>query len=119
MSRSMAWRLIKRLGGSTDPTFGIRPMGRPAEHRGSRKVLDTSSTADASTTEIADALAVYPETVHSHVRRVLRKFHARSRTEAIAIADRGARPMTVRGRAALDAPACRPRHPRVRVARVL
>jgi len=86
ISRSMAWRLIERLRMSAGPTSGMRPIKSPLTPR-EWEVLDLM-TAGASTPEIADALTVSPETVHSHVQHILRKFHAHSRAEAIAIAER-------------------------------
>lgn len=86
ISRSMAWRLIERLRMSTSPTAGMRPIKSPLTPR-EWEVLDLM-TAGSSTAEIADALVVSPETVHSHVQHILRKFHAHSRAEAIAIAQR-------------------------------
>jgi DNA-binding CsgD family transcriptional regulator len=41
-----------------------------------------------TTDQIADALVLSPETVRSHVKHILRKLDARSREEAIVVAQR-------------------------------
>jgi DNA-binding CsgD family transcriptional regulator len=69
------------------------------ELRLSRRELDVLSliAEGRSTREIAAALWVTEETVKSHVSRVLRRLHARTRAHAVAIAYRERLWVTVEG----------------------
>ena len=48
-----------------------------------REILDLLAKGYADK-EIADALSIGFQTVHTHVRNIYRKLHVRSRTEAVA-----------------------------------
>lgn len=83
ISRTMARRLVDRLRRRSS-SVGLRPVRSPLTTR-EWEVLDLMM-AGASTSEMAEALVLTSDTVHSHVQHILRKLHAHSRAEAIEIA---------------------------------
>jgi NarL family two-component system response regulator LiaR len=85
ISRATTSRLIEHVRHLSSRLRGMRPVRSPLTTR-EWEVMDFLS-AGASTTQIAKALVVSPETVDSHVRHILRKLHAHSRAEAVEIAD--------------------------------
>jgi DNA-binding NarL/FixJ family response regulator len=85
ISRSMSARLIERLRSRSTDTAGLRPIKSVLTTR-EWEVLDLM-TAGASSAEIARALVLSPETVHSHLSHIFRKLHAHSRAEAIEMAE--------------------------------
>jgi DNA-binding NarL/FixJ family response regulator len=86
ISRSMEPRVIKRLRQLSHEQAGLRPVRSPLTTR-EWEVLDLLA-AGASTRTIARELAVATDTVHSHIRHILRKLNAHSRAEAVEIAER-------------------------------
>jgi len=85
ISRSMSTRVIERLQSRSRDTAGLRPIKSVLTTR-EWEVVDLMA-AGASSSEIARALVLSPETVHSHVNHILRKLRAGSRAEAIEIAE--------------------------------
>jgi two-component system nitrate/nitrite response regulator NarL len=85
VSRRFGMRLVEHLRRTPEPR-GMRPIGGPLTPR-EWEVLDMISER-RSTDDIAEALVLSPETVRSHVKHILRKLGARSREEAIAVAER-------------------------------
>jgi two-component system, NarL family, response regulator LiaR len=85
ISRVMTAGLIEHVRSLTSRLKGMRPVRSPLTTR-EWEVMDFLSTG-ASTTQIANALGVSPETVDSHVRHILRKLNAHSRAEAVQIAE--------------------------------
>jgi NarL family two-component system response regulator LiaR len=86
ISRRLSMRLIERLRGITGRTSGLRPARSRLTPR-EWDVVDMLS-AGMSTDEIANSLHLATETVRSHVKHIFRKLDARSRSEAIAAAQR-------------------------------
>jgi two-component system, NarL family, response regulator LiaR len=86
ISRTMALRLIQRVRELSVGFEGMRPVKSELTSR-QWEVVDLLKRG-ASTAEIAQALVVSPETVHSHVQHILRKLGAHSRAEAVEIAER-------------------------------
>jgi NarL family two-component system response regulator LiaR len=86
ISRLMAGRLRERLRQLSEGLSGMRPVKSPLTTR-EWEVLELLK-AGATTPQIAKELVVSYDTVHSHVQHILRKLHAHSRTEAVAIAER-------------------------------
>jgi NarL family two-component system response regulator LiaR len=85
ISRKLSMRLVEQLrrvpGGP-----GLRPVKSPLTPR-EWEVIDL--LAETKTTDqIAEQLVLSTETVRSHVKNILRKLDARSREEAVAIAQR-------------------------------
>jgi two-component system, NarL family, response regulator LiaR len=85
ISRSLATHLVERLCRLSAGLSGMRPVRSPLTTR-EWEVLDLLR-AGATTAQIAKELVVSPETVHSHVQHIFRKLHARSRAEAVEIAE--------------------------------
>ena len=83
----------------TEKSNSRAETGSQPELRLSRRELDVLSliAEGHSTREIAAALWVTEETVKSHVARVLRRLHARTRAHAVAIAYREGLWETVEG----------------------
>jgi len=86
ISRRLAMRLVETVRKIPEGSVGMRPVKSPLTAR-EWEVLDLLS-ASKSTDEIADVLVLSRETVRSHVKNILRKLDARSREEAVAIAER-------------------------------
>ena len=74
------------LGGAPNGTGGMRPVKSPLTAR-EWEVID-QLVEHKTTEQIADALVLSSETVRSHVKNILRKLDARSRDEAVRIAQR-------------------------------
>jgi two-component system, NarL family, response regulator LiaR len=86
ISRRLSMKLVEQLRRSPEGTGGLRPVKSPLTPR-EWEVIDL--LAEAKTTDqIADVLVLSNETVRSHVKNILRKLDARSREEAVAIAQR-------------------------------
>jgi DNA-binding NarL/FixJ family response regulator len=86
ISRALAARLIDRVSELSAGLAGMRPVRSPLTTR-EWEVLDLLKEG-LSTADVAKDLVLSPDTVHSHVHHILRKLHAHSRAEAIAIAER-------------------------------
>ena len=86
ISRTLAGRLIARVRELSAGLSGMRPVRSPLTTR-EWEVLDLLKKG-ASTADVARELVLSPDTVHSHVQHILRKLHARSRAEAVEIAER-------------------------------
>ena len=86
ISRRLAKRLVETLQKTPDGAAGMRPVKSSLTAR-EWEVLDLLSESK-TTDEIADTLVLSRETVRSHVKHILRKLGARSREEAVAIAER-------------------------------
>jgi DNA-binding NarL/FixJ family response regulator len=86
ISRHLSMQLIEHLRRVPDATTGMRPVKSPLTAR-EWEVVDL--LYDGRTTdEIADALVLSHETVRSHIKNLMRKLGARSRAEAVAVAQR-------------------------------
>ena len=86
ISRRMTMRLVEQLRRAPEGASGLRPVKSPLTAR-EWEVIDL--VADGHTTDqIAGVLVLSSETVRSHVKNILRKLDARSRDEAVAIAQR-------------------------------
>ena len=85
VSRHLAMRLVEHLR-RTPHTTGLRPVKSALTPR-EWEVLDLVCER-RTTDQIAEALVLSPETVRSHVKHILRKLDARSREEAILVAQR-------------------------------
>jgi DNA-binding NarL/FixJ family response regulator len=86
ISRRLVMRLVERLRGVSGRTNAPRDGGPRLTPR-EWDVLDLLAEG-RSTDGIADSLHLATETVRSHIKNILRKLDARSRTEAIAAAQR-------------------------------
>jgi NarL family two-component system response regulator LiaR len=84
ISRAMTRRLIDRYRRTADGATGQRPIKSPLTAREWEviELLYEGRTTD----QIADALVLSSETVRTHVKNILRKLDARSREEAVSIA---------------------------------
>jgi two-component system, NarL family, response regulator LiaR len=79
-------RLVEQLRRAPEGTSGLRPVKSPLTAR-EWEVIDL--VAEGRTNDqIANVLVLSSETVRSHVKNILRKLDARSREEAVAIAQR-------------------------------
>jgi two-component system, NarL family, response regulator LiaR len=86
ISRRMSMRIVEQLRRSPDGASGLRPVKSPLTAR-EWEVLDL--VAEGRTNDqIASVLVLSSETVRSHMKNILRKLDARSRDEAVAIAQR-------------------------------
>ena len=85
VSRRFGMRLVEHLRHTPEPR-GMRPIGGPLTPR-EWEVMDLISER-RTTDQIAEALVLSSETVRSHVKHILRKLGARSREEAIVVAQR-------------------------------
>ena len=92
ISRRLGMRLVEHLRRVPEGAPGLRPVKSPLTAR-EWEVIDLLYQ-ERTTEEIARALVLSTETVRSHVKHILRKLDARSRSEAVAIAQemRGAPP---------------------------
>ena len=92
ISRRLSMRLVEHLRHAPEGTTGLRPVKSPLTAR-EWEVIDLLYERH-STEDIAAILVLSTETVRSHVKHILRKLNARSRGEAVAIAQemRGAPP---------------------------
>jgi NarL family two-component system response regulator LiaR len=92
ISRRLSMRLVEHLRNAPEGTTGLRPVKSPLTAR-EWEVIDLLYEGN-TTDEIASMLVLSIETVRSHVKHILRKLNARSRGEAVAIAQqmRGAPP---------------------------
>jgi len=86
ISRQLGMRLLEQLRSSPQGGIGMRPIKSPLTAREWEVVdlLDQGLTTD----QIAETLVLSSETVRSHVKNILRKLDARSRSEAVAAAQR-------------------------------
>jgi DNA-binding NarL/FixJ family response regulator len=81
LSRALTAKLVERLREMPEPGPGLRPVRSTLSSR-EWEVLDLL-VAGCGTREIALDLHLAPETVRSHVKRILRKLGAHSRAEAV------------------------------------
>jgi NarL family two-component system response regulator LiaR len=86
ISRRLSMRLVEHLRSTHEGTTGLRPVKSPLTPR-EWEVIDLLYEGH-STDEIAAILVLATETIRSHVKHILRKLNARSRGEAVAIAQR-------------------------------
>lgn len=86
ISRAMALRLLERVRALAGGFDGMRPVRSELTTR-EWEVVDLLKTG-ASTVQIADALVISPDTVHSHVQHIMRKLGVHSRADAVAFAER-------------------------------
>ena len=86
ISRQLGMRLLEHLRSAPEGGTGMRPIKSPLTGREWEVIdlLDEGLTTD----QIAEALVLSSETVRSHVKNILRKLDARSRAEAVAVAQR-------------------------------
>ena len=84
MSRRLGMSLITQLRSMPESTTGMRPVKSPLTPR-EWEVIDLLYEG-SSTDEIAATLVLSNETVRSHIKHILRKLDARSREEAVAVA---------------------------------
>ena len=85
ISRRLSMRLVERLRRGSDEVAGLRPVKSPLTPR-EWEVLELLAES-RTTDQIAEALVLSTETVRSHVKHILRKLNARSRAEALEIAE--------------------------------
>jgi NarL family two-component system response regulator LiaR len=86
ISRRMARVLIEHLRCAPAPGNGLRPVHSPLTTR-EWEVLDLVCEGK-TTDEIAAEFVVSPETIRTHIKRVLRKLGVSSRQEAVALTRR-------------------------------
>jgi DNA-binding NarL/FixJ family response regulator len=86
ISRRLGRQLIDHLRHAPEGTVGLRPVKSPLTPR-EWEVVDLLYEG-RTTEQIAESLVLSVETVRSHVKHILRKLGARSRAEAVAIAQR-------------------------------
>ena len=86
ISRRLGMRLVEHLRRAPEGTTGMRPVKSPLTAR-EWEVIDLLYEGH-NTEQIADSLVLSTETVRSHVKNILRKLNARSRAEAVAVAQR-------------------------------
>jgi two-component system, NarL family, response regulator LiaR len=86
ISRHLSMQLIEHLRRVPDATTGMRPVKSPLTAR-EWEVVDLLY-AGRTTDEIAGSLFLSNETVRSHIKNLMRKLGARSRSEAVAVAQR-------------------------------
>jgi NarL family two-component system response regulator LiaR len=84
ISRKLSMRLVEQLRRAPDGPGGLRPVKSPLTPR-EWEVIDLLAET-RTTDQIAEQLVLSSETVRSHVKNILRKLDARSREEAVAIA---------------------------------
>jgi two-component system, NarL family, response regulator LiaR len=86
ISRRLGMRLVERLRHAPDGATGMRPVKSPLTPR-EWEVIDLLYEG-RTTDQIAEILVLSTETVRSHVKHILRKLNARTRAEAVEIAQR-------------------------------
>jgi two-component system, NarL family, response regulator LiaR len=86
ISRRLGMRLIEHLRRAPEGPGGLRPVKSPLTPR-EWEVVDLLAVGK-TTDQIADDLVLANETVRSHVKNILRKLGARTRVEAVTIAQR-------------------------------
>jgi two-component system, NarL family, response regulator LiaR len=86
ISRQLSMKIVEQLRRVPQGPGGLRPVKSPLTPR-EWEVIDLLM-ARKTTDQIADQLVLSTETVRSHVKNILRKLDARSREEAVAIAQR-------------------------------
>jgi NarL family two-component system response regulator LiaR len=86
ISRQLSMKIVEQLRRVPQGAGGLRPVKSPLTPR-EWEVIDLLM-ARKTTDQIADQLVLSTETVRSHVKNILRKLDARSREEAVAIAQR-------------------------------
>jgi NarL family two-component system response regulator LiaR len=86
ISRRLGMRLVEHYRSTQETPTGMRPVKSPLTAR-EWEVVDLL-VEGASTDQIADTLVLSIETVRSHVKNILRKLDARSRAEAVAVAQK-------------------------------
>jgi two-component system, NarL family, response regulator LiaR len=86
ISRKLGLRLVEQLRKAPEGRGGLRPVKSPLTPR-EWEVIDLL-VERRTTDQIADQLVLSSETVRSHVKNILRKLGARSREEAVGIAQR-------------------------------
>jgi DNA-binding NarL/FixJ family response regulator len=79
-------KLIEQLRRAPEATTGMRPVKSPLTAR-EWEVVDMLYEG-RTTDEIADALVLSTETVRSHIKNLMRKLGARTRAEAVELANR-------------------------------
>jgi two-component system, NarL family, response regulator LiaR len=86
ISRRLSMKLVEQLRRAPEGAGGMRPVKSVLTPR-EWEVIDL--LAESKTTDqIAEVLVLSSETVRSHVKNILRKLDARSREEAVGIAQR-------------------------------
>ncbi len=86
ISRSFVSVVVERLRAAPEGHVGLRPVRSPLTTR-EWEVLDLLCVGQ-TTRDIADALVLSPETVRSHLKRIMRKLEVRSRADAVDAAAR-------------------------------
>jgi DNA-binding NarL/FixJ family response regulator len=86
ISRRLVMRLVERLRGVSGGSYTVPPERRRLTPR-EWDVIDALAEG-GSTDQMAEALCLSVETVRSHIKHILRKLDARSRSEALAAAQR-------------------------------
>ena len=86
ISRRLSMLLVEHVRRAPDGPGGMRPVKSPLTPR-EWEVLDLLAQT-RTTDQIAEQLVLASETVRSHVKNILRKLDARSREEAVAVAQR-------------------------------
>ena len=87
ISRRLSMRLVEQLRRVARGRGGLRPIKSPLTPR-EWEVVDLLAEGQVRPTRSPSMLVLSSETVRSHVKNILRKLDARSREEAVAIAQR-------------------------------
>jgi two-component system, NarL family, response regulator LiaR len=85
VSRAMVMRMVERLQERSNGHAGLRPIRSSLTTR-EWEVLDLLRSG-LSTADMARELVLSTDTVHTHVRNIMRKLRAHSRAEAVEIAE--------------------------------
>jgi DNA-binding NarL/FixJ family response regulator len=86
ISRRLSLRLIEQMRRAPEASTGMRPVKSPLTAR-EWEVVDLLYEG-RTTDQIADSLVLSTETVRSHIKNLMRKLGARTRTEAVELAQR-------------------------------
>jgi NarL family two-component system response regulator LiaR len=86
ISRRLSLRLIEQMRRAPEAHTGMRPVKSPLTAR-EWEVVDLLYEG-RSTEQIADSLVLSTETVRSHIKNLMRKLGARTRSEAVQLAQR-------------------------------